>query len=238
MVGTDMTVIVPTRGRPEAMFDLIETSKHFTSPATRFIFAVDDDDPKLDRYERIHDKVGHHLTELRVGPRLRMIPTLNTIASDVADGGASFIGFMGDDHRPRTMRWDLDLIRVLQRHGGVAYGDDKWQREALATAIFMDADLIRILGYMAPERQIHMYADNFWMLLGHTTKLTYLPGTVIEHMHPDAGKGVSDEIYASTNNPATYAHDQIEFERYVREDWPREKERIEREYRYPDKEKR
>lgn len=218
------------------MFEMIEETKYLTSAGTMLVFAVDDDDPKLRQYEKVYEKCGHGMTDLVVGPPLRMVPTLNSVALDRV-AHSDFIGFMGDDHHPRTQHWDRIIVENLQRKGGVVYCDDLWQRENLATAVFMDADIIEILGYMAPERLIHMYADNFWMALGTATRRTYLPNVVIEHMHPDAGKGSRDEVYDSTNNPTVYTHDRVEYERYVREDWPRERERLQQELRYPEPQK-
>lgn len=223
-----ITVIVPSRGRPDAAMELA-TAFYATRAlaTTHLLFALDEDDPYISAYTAA--LVPHPLARFVVNPRMRVGPTLNHVALSLypPPAGPDVIGFMGDDHRPHTQGWDRLVEDALTWQGsGVAYGDDLIHGERLPTAAFISAELIHRLGYMVPPGLVHLYLDNFWLELGRATKLHYLPVAVFEHLHPIAGKAQWDTGYAEVNSPEMYAADQAEFERFMREDWPNDKERL------------
>lgn len=224
---SDLLVIVPSRGRPGNVAELLEAwhQTAASSGRTRLLIAVDDDDPELSGYRAL-PLPGW--AELAVGPRERMNPTLNRRALECA-GDHYALGFMGDDHRPRTRCWDDAVLGALRAMGsGLAYGDDLVQRERLATAVFITSDIVRALGYFAPPRQMHMYLDNAWMTLGTMLgRLAYLPNVVIEHLHPVAGTAEWDDGYREVNAQVVYDSDRAAFEAWLREDLEAAVERVE-----------
>lgn len=215
-----MLVIVPSRGRPQNIRDLITQWVNTETHAT-LIVAVDDDDPELDAYRRILRNEESEQYQLVVGPRLRLAGTLNAVAmSRVMRGGTmphDIIGFMGDDHRPRTLHWDRDIRDVVKQRGSsIVYGNDLFQGPNLPTAVFITADILATLGYFCPPGLVHMYLDNAWMRWGETmNRLVYLPNTVIEHMHPIAQKAEWDDLYKEVNAGSQYASDKKAFDEYL-----------------------
>lgn len=209
-----MIVIVPSRGRPHNIAELIEAWKATNATAHLWVW-VDEDDPTVDEYRAIELPLWASLT---VGPRLRLGPTLNLVAQ-FAVIHADVVGFMGDDHRPRTVGWDQRLFDAATAPAplpGIAYGNDLVQGENLPTAVFLDAWVVHALGYMVPPGMTHLYLDDFWKLLGQRLgTLTYLPDVVIEHCHPTAGTAKNDAGYAEVNHPSMYAHDKAIFDEYV-----------------------
>jgi len=128
----------------------------------------------------------------------------------------SHFAFLGDDHRPRTIRWDQMWIDMLQDHGGLVYGDDLFQHENLPTAVGMEGRIAMQLEGMVPSGLIHLYLDNFWKQLGEDlNKLMYLPDCIIEHMHPLIGKAEVDEGYIRVNAPEIYDADRLRFTQYM-----------------------
>ena len=119
------------------------------------------------------------------------------------------IGFMGDDHRPRTVGWDTAYLEALRELGsGIVYGNDLLQGERIPTQVAMTTDIVRELGFMAPPVLKHLYVDNFWRDLGTAAGcLRYLSNVVVEHMHPIAGKAPWDDGYARVNAPTMYSGD-------------------------------
>lgn len=201
---SEMLVIVPSRGRPGAVTEL---SSEFFDNSLGFadlMFATDDDEP---------DYPKHPGVLYRRGPRLRMCGTLNAAAVENA-GKYKYLGFLGDDHRPRTPGWDKKVADALRYHN-VVYGNDLLQGENLATAVFLRSEIVQKLGYMAPPALVHLYLDNFWMELGRATSIKYLPYVIIEHLHPSAGKAEWTESYKEVNDPALYTKDQLAFEDYM-----------------------
>ena len=203
---TKMLVIVPTRARPESAQRLIETWSELNTQA-HLMFCVDDDDPSLDAYLALG-------ADVQVGPRLRLGPTLNERAR-LSANDYEVLGFMGDDHVPRTQNWDITISNVLEEMGtGIVYGNDLLQRAALPTAVFMTSDIVRALGYFCPPELLHMYLDNAWLEWGrHAECITYLDDVVIEHMHPALGKAPQDASYIESG--ALTSNDHILYDKYV-----------------------
>ena len=209
---SDLLVIVPSRGRPHNIADLYVAWSETTHRDARLLVAVDADDPALPEYQRVCSLTG---IELEVGPRLRLTGTLNKLATERAPRHRA-VAFIGDDHRPRTIGWDSDLLQALdQLDTGIVYGNDLLQGEKMATAVAMTSDIITALGYMAPPAMVHLCLDLCWVEWGKAIdRLVYLPDTIIEHMHPAVGKAVSDVGYEEANSPHQTAADHAAYEAY------------------------
>jgi hypothetical protein len=211
-----MIVIVPTRGRPHTVSEMIAAWEQ-TRTLAHLLFAVDADDPEADTYY----KMCAHLpdwAELGLGPkqaRPGMVGALNHWAVTMAtmDAYSGHIGFMGDDHRPRTFGWDA---RMQGDH--LVYGNDLLQGQNLPTHVVMPAGWVVALGKMCPETLTHLYVDNYWKELGtRVERLRYLPDVIIEHMHPVAGKAAWDDGYKRVNAGEMYHNDAQAYARYVNE---------------------
>ena len=187
----NMLVLVPTRGRPDNIRRL-DAAWRSTAATADLLLLLDDDDEHLVEY------IGLGIPYV-VGPRRRIGPPLNEQAV-AATSEYAIIGFMGDDHVPRTDHWDALIAGVLTETG-IAYGNDLLQGEALPTAAFLTSDIVQTLGYFLPPELLHMYFDNAWLEWGRGADcLHYVPEVVIEHMHPGIGKAVSDDSYRESNS--------------------------------------
>lgn len=200
----DLLVIVPSRGRPESVLDLANEFYDNGDHVADLMYATDDDQPEYPKTPGV---------KYRRGPRLRMCGTLNAAAVENADK-YKYIGFLGDDHRPRTKGWDTKVIEALKKHN-VVYGNDLIWGEGLPTAVFLRSKVIRKLGYMAPPSLIHLYLDNFWLELGKATSIKYLDDVIIEHLHPSVGKAEWSPEYLEVNDQAIYQHDEKAFKHYM-----------------------
>ena len=210
----DLVVIVPSRGRPEAAVELVQAFADTCTADTFLAFAVDDNDPTRERYGEVCDGVRSGTLIL---PSRTMVEALNMTAGHLPSHQAAFaVGFMGDDHRPRTVGWDKAYLDALRELGtGIVYGDDLLQGENLPTECAMTSDIVRALGYMAPPTLTHMYVDNFWLDLGQAAGcLRYLPDVVVEHMHPVAGKAEWTDGHKRVNDAAVYDADQRAYGEY------------------------
>lgn len=199
-----MAVIVPTRGRPQNAARLQRAFAETDSLNAVPMFVVDADDPELPGYlARVGvGEITHILVHDSDAAGTGMTGPLN-YAAGILSHEYDALGFMGDDHMPRTAGWDAHVLGALAGPGpAVVYGNDLLQGERLPTAAFMPSRLVRALGFMAPPVLGHLYVDNFWMELGlRTGGLRYLPDVVIEHLHPAAGKAGMDARYAAVNAP-------------------------------------
>jgi hypothetical protein len=205
-------VIVPSRSRPDSIDRAVRFLKE-TSIISDICVAIDDD--QADLYPRIDDVI------YEVNPRLRMNGTLNLVANKYADKYKT-IFFMGDDHLPQTLQWDHFLSEAIKSKGyGLAYGNDLFQRQNLATAVMMSTNIIKSFGFMAPPKLVHLFMDNFWMLLGlDLNAIWYFDDVIIEHLHFLNGKSQTDEGYLEVNAPELSNADRIELQRYLAEEYP------------------
>lgn len=206
-----MTIIVPSYGRPDAAHELQDTvlAKRALN-TTSVLFVVDETDPLRDEYP----------SGSLVSPTRGMIPALNFGALEAAKT-STILAFMGDDHRPRTFGWDANYTAAISDMGGtgMVYGNDLIQGVRIPTQVAMSADIVRTLGWMAPPSFRHLYVDDAWLAIGKgMNRVQYLPETIVEHLHPMAGKAEFDENYARVNAPEVAAADQLEFERWKSRD--------------------
>jgi FkbM family methyltransferase len=208
-----MLVIVPSRGRPHNIVRLWKAWQD-TGAAADLLVVVDGDPDNVDAYRATGAPI--YVQDTNLG----LVGTLNRHAVANADRYEA-IGFMGDDHVPRTVGWDWRICSVLADLApvGLAYGDDLDRRRDLPTAVFMSSAIVRTLGYMAPPALWHLYCDSYWRKLGNRLgRLRRLDDVVIEHMHyrarppgwnggPSGGKAPKDAGYKRVNAKAQYAAD-------------------------------
>jgi hypothetical protein len=211
-------IIVPSRHRPHNIKEL-QQSLIDTHTMSRLFVVIDEDDETLDQYLSLENNFTEVLTFER--GRKGMADPLNNAARQlVTDERWEYFIFVGDDHRPRTFQWDKvwrtnldDLVT------GLVYGDDLFQREQLPTAIGMTRNIVEELNGMIPEGFAHLYLDNFWLRLGQDLNaIRYLPETVIEHLHPIAGKGDWDAGYQEVNSAEINNADSQMFHTYIQSD--------------------
>ncbi len=227
-----LVILVPSRGRPDNAAELRVAFNSTSSLIdTRLMFVVDDDDPTGKEYgcDAIvwpAAKLGPREGE---GARPRgCVAPLNWAANWLLSRpgyNASYVGFMGDDHRPRTFGWDAEYVKALNDGKAVVWGDDLLMHDAFPTQVAMDARIPRTLGYMAPPSFKHLCVDLVWKDWGQgLNRIQYLPEVVVEHMHPAAGKSELDQGYVDANSHN--AVDSAEYYRWKEHDLPGELARL------------
>lgn len=210
----DLVVLAPSRGRPGAAQALIQHFKNTCTADTRLTFVLDRSDPTREDYPAdawvITGDSRNMVEALNLGAR-------SLIGNPIAPAPFA-IGFMGDDHMPRTLGWDQSYLDALRDMGtGIVYGNDLLQGSRLPTQCAMTSDIVQALGYMAPPELVHMYVDNTWLRWGKgVDRLRYLPDVIVEHRHPLAGKAVWDDGYERVNKGEIPARDRQAFDQYVR----------------------
>lgn len=203
-MADDLLVIVPTRGRPQAVPEIMQAWDD-TEATADVLFCVDKDDPELAAY-KAHAKTYADDARVRFvfWARKRLCGTLNQAAVKNASA-YRFLAFLGDDHRPRVADrpWDERFRECLSGGGpGLVYGNDLLMGEQMPTAVAMTSDIVQTLGYFSPPVLVHLCLDLCWLDWGRRLgRITYLDDVVIEHMHPAAGKAQVDQGYEECNSP-------------------------------------
>ena len=214
---TKMLWIVPARSRPDNIARLISLWQT-TRVMADLLVVCDEDDPELDAYEKVDlNFQGFPWVRFELEPRMMISGKLNKWAVREAEH-YDVIGFMGDDHLPKTPVWDGLMAEQLRRMGtGIVYGNDLFQSANLPTSVAMTSNIIKALGYMVPPTIQHLYIDNFWLTLGREADcIEYMEHVIIEHIHPHAGKAEGDEQYDRVNSTEQYNRDSNAFKTYTR----------------------
>lgn len=215
-------MLVPTRGRPQSIDPVVDAfESKLSAIGSTLLFIIDEDDPSYDAYIVALQWPIRHFTNVRLivqKPR-RLGPTLNTWGPHFARE-YSAVGFMGDDHRPRTPGFDRLLLDALDKTGGgVAYGNDLIHGAAIPTAAVISSDIVLALNRFVPFPGTHLWFDNAWKTLGERLgQLTYLDDVVIEHMHPIAGKSEWDPTYTAANAGDVDSSDHALYDDWVQHD--------------------
>jgi hypothetical protein len=196
-----ITVLVPTRQRPQQAFLTYESFKNTVAEAdTNIIFGIDSDEaaPYKDFIP------GHSLFRAHPQGSGSFQKVTNTLAVNF---GGSILGSVGDDHRFKTKGWDSRVTESLLVPG-IAYANDLYQRDILPTAAFISREVYDALGLLALPVCDHLYIDNAWKDIGlGIDSLHYLPDVIIEHLHYTNGKNQIDANYRRTNSVTQFDKD-------------------------------
>jgi hypothetical protein len=215
-MADDLLVIIPTRGRPHAIPEIMQAWDD-TGATADVLFCVDKDDPELAAYKRQAKALTDDArVRFAYWARKRLVGTLNQAAVKNADS-YRFLAFLGDDHRPRPADrpWDERFRECLSGGPGIVYGNDLLQGEKMATAVAMTSDIVQTLGFMCPPALEHLCADLVWVDWGNgMQRITYLDDVVIEHLHPAAGKADVDQGYEEVNSPEQVSKDAAAYYAY------------------------
>lgn len=215
-----LAVIIPTRERPHVVGDLLGSfGETVAISTTRLILAIDQDDPTMEDYREAVADAGpwaESITRIEPVQGGTMVRALNECALRIVSSTmVEAVGFLGDDHRPRTHGWDAAYLTALRQMGaGIVYGDDLLQHAFVPTQCAMSASIIRRLGWMAHGDLRHMYVDTLWRdMAAPVGKLQYLPDVIVEHMHYWNNKAKMDAGYERVNAKEVYQADEEAFRR-------------------------
>lgn len=211
----DLTVYVPSKGRPNNALRLQEQFYKTIRLNSRIVIINSVNDSKLEHYTGLNETILVHPEQPGfVNPlNLGYLVDRKKVYSYA-------VGFMGDDHMPRTDGWDEIFINKLMTMGtGFVYGRDGLQDAAIPTYIAMTADIPLTLNFMTLPALQHLYADNFWLDLGRAINaIEYVPEVYVEHMHPAIGKSISDAGYVFSGDFALDQRDKAIYKDYLHHD--------------------
>lgn len=212
----DLAIIIPSTGRAEQCARLVDRIYATTARPPHVTISIEPDDvkpyaraltPSSEQRQRLYAEHGSlvgltwdqtGMAEFVTGSH---VAAINRAASaPTEDPDVRMIIKLDDDHWPLTRHWDQDYLNALDQLGGtgVVYGNDLLQGERLPTVPGLSTNIVLELGWYAPPQLEHWHCDDFWRELGaRAGRLKYLPETIIEHRHPQAGKAQRDAIYAA-----------------------------------------
>lgn len=184
------------------------------------VIRLDDDDPFLEKYLKHQWPPAWFIS---VGP-----PT-NGVAEKLNWAFRSFpkekqYGFLADDVVLRTPCWNTTL-EMLAGDWQLAYPDDGFQHERLATHPCCGGELLRALGYWALPGIHHNFLDTALFAVAKRLRLAqYAPYVLFEHMHPVADKAKGDATYQRARK--LWNADQTTFTKWLGNDFLNDTKRV------------
>jgi hypothetical protein len=213
LARADLAVIIPSTGRAEQCARLVERIHKTAHDPVSVVVSVEQRDVRAYADILVSDQFTGPFRGLVHERPVDDFPGSNHVAAmnraqrwllgfPMAPTGLDpvMIVKMDDDHWPVTSGWDVQYLNALDALGGtgVVYGNDLFQGERLPTVPGISTNIVRDLGWYAPPQLQHWHCDDFWLQLGKRSgRLRYLPETIIEHRHPQAGKARRDAVYAA-----------------------------------------
>jgi hypothetical protein len=203
-----IVLICPTRGRDD-LHRMLAESWLASRWYSRLVFVVPEEHRQMYREVAGCEYLYHPVAGIT-----GMTLPLNWAAMQLVDQADSLMA-LGHDTIIKTMDWE----RLVMAHVGkkaVIYPDDGIQHEWLPTMAWLDARVVKALGYMAPPSIKHLYIDNFWHTLGSNLEsIKYLPDVYFEHVHPTVGKRAWDETTGQLNTREAYQAGKDQFLAYM-----------------------
>lgn len=208
-----IAILTPSRERASALEDMLDAIVETEcSTAVTVYIGIDDDD--MDGYTAT-PWYGDTRLCWNFGPRDQLAGWTNRLAQIALADGHDILASFGDDHRPRTLGWDVMVTDAMADMGpGLVYTRDGLQDERLPTAPFWHADVIRALGWYFPPMLRHMYADNAWLQIAtDLRRFRFLPDVLVEHLHPVVTGSAPDAVNVA--NDCHYATDEAAFREWL-----------------------
>ena len=183
-----ISLLCPTRNRPNNVLRLVETARLTAFGDIEFVFYVDDDDDTfpLDNVSVVR------------GPRIVLSEMWNR-CYERASGDV--LMHCGDDLIFHTVGWDAEVRAAVESVPDrivLVHGDDgaPWSA-SLATHSFITRRWVETVGHFVPPLFSAEYNDT-WLteVADMIDRRIYLPHVRIEHMHYSFGKSGFDRTYA------------------------------------------
>ena len=194
-LNPEISICVPSRGRPKQLNAMIETSLDLAknTQGIEFLIYADDDDLSMANF-------SHPMATVLRGKRQAISKMTNLLAS-ISKG--SLIMYAADDIVFRTKNWDSTVLQHYANSDNkicLIHGEDLGQdANRIATHAFISRDLYKLLGYILPNYFRADFCDT-WMteICVKSGARLFDPTLIIEHMHPAWGKARIDDTYRST----------------------------------------
>lgn len=183
-------IMVPTKSRPERLKVLFDSFLAHEHSRSEFVVGIDKDQLELYGWVKIY-------------PEIRVIETngedyvakANYMASQMKQ--YKYLYLLADDFRINS-EWESKFLEFAVPNC-VFYGKDGIANKILCTAVFIDNEMVKKIGYIAPPTLVHYFADNVWRDWGTSMNTyKYFEDVNIQHLHKIANPHYNDAVYVQS----------------------------------------
>lgn len=179
--------ILTSLGRPDRIRAVVDT---YSWGAEKVVLALCEKDKRLQEYL---DQKWPETWKIEIVTMRGNGPTYNEILRRYPHERC--YGFLADD----AVLDVQGMLRLLEQASGdwnIAYANDKHWGEKLPTMPCMGGELVRAVGYLAPEYLLHWAIDTAWGELGKRLgNRAYQPHLTYTHLNPIWGTAPNDQTY-------------------------------------------
>ena len=199
----DISLLLPTRGRPQLLQRLFESLNSTTAALDRLevVLYIDEDDAPTQGVT--HPSLC--LVTLIKPPKEKM-GRMNQLCYEASRG--RYVMLMNDDVIFRTQGWDRRILESFAKFPddiALVYGNDLYQGKALPTIPVLSRQFCELMGGVCPRSYQNTYIDlhlfDLFKKLGKLgySRLAYHDDLVFEHLHHETGKSSLDATYVKKN---------------------------------------
>lgn len=192
IMDIDISLIVPTRGRPMEMLRFLNSVIATAAQPDRIeiVMVTDDDDPSYDNFHF----AGLTLTRITV-PSGSSMGSLNMAGYRQSRG--RYLMLMNDDVVVKTREWDVKISAVFRSFPDgivLVHTEDGIFHETLCTFPFVTREFCELADGICPEAyrryriDDHLYNVFNLLALLHHKRIVYLPDVVFEHLNVVTGQ--------------------------------------------------
>lgn len=190
-----ISVLVPTRNRPDSVERLLDSAFETAKTEIEFIFYVDRDDPRKLEVENAIGAGGGKI--LNGGDERIVLSQMWNRCAAVASHDVMM--HCGDDIVFRSDGWDERVLETFEQFPDrivFVHGRDGYQDANLGTHGFLHRRWVDAVGYFVPPYFSSDYNDLWLTEVAHELgRRVYLRDVYTEHMHPVVGKGEWDQTH-------------------------------------------
>ena len=201
-----MIVLCPSYLRPQQAGQVYQSFRDTVRLDTELLFVIGIKDSEA--YD------GHGLP-IMCYPEWPMVRRTNR-AAEVMAPRYDYIGWIADDNRFETNGWDASVVKALEERPGVVYGNDIVSPGSKPSHVFMDARIVKALGWFLHPGLRSTFFDDVWEQIGRGLTLKYLPDVTVRH------------LYVEKDNSADFASDMAVYQQWLRHDLDTDLARIRR----------
>ena len=194
----DISIVLPTRGRPNRLKSLLESIKKTTKFSDKIEIIIRVDNDEKDIYQKI--KVSNLNYTFIYGPINSNMGKLNKDCIDKARGKIIFI--INDDVIFQTHNWDIilkDKIKKFNTEIFLMYPDDGLKGKKLSTFPILNRDTLlqnpNLLPDMYKGSFIDIHLMDIFMEYNNGKNICFLKDILCQHNHYRKYKNLLDDTY-------------------------------------------
>ena len=218
-----IAILTPTRGRPEAAFEMLDSFMEQELLDNYYLFYIDDDDPNLNEYRGLMDDCFLPNVSFVIGPPIGVGKAWNRLCQQalrIKDVEAVMMG--NDDLRMRTEGWDACLWSHIENKESpelwCAWFNDGINGEKHCAFPIVPRGWVEKLDYFTPECFLFFYHDTWIFDIAMSAGLsTYVDGVEMQHKHWSKPGGLKDETTKRNRNKGQSRLDSRKFTETKRE---------------------